>query len=214
MSPGPTIISECYKCHGLFKQWTLASGNTFTARFWPDGKMDAPMMPEIPPLIHCPCCGEHIWRYEAEEIDQMEAYNPNEEVKNKYLNVEFCKDPTIDTFMLALKDENLSEGREGYIRTKLMHFFNDVNRDMEMPISEPHDMQIENYKRLLQIANKDDANDTMLRAEIYREIGEFDKCLELLKKVEDEDFLANVKALRDLCANKDSRVMEILTRDD
>ncbi len=90
-----------------------------------------------------------------------------------------------------------------------MHFFNDVNRDMEIPISEPSNFQIENYKRLLEIATKDNANDTMLRAEIYRELGEFEKCLELLDKVKSEDFATNVAVLRDLCKNKDSRVMEI-----
>jgi uncharacterized protein with ACT and thioredoxin-like domain len=73
---------------------------------------------------------------------------------------------------------------------------------------------MENYKRLLEIATKDNANDTMLRAEIYREIGEFEKCLALLEKVKDEDYLTNVKVLKNLCQNKDSRVMEILTRED
>jgi hypothetical protein len=90
-----------------------------------------------------------------------------------------------------------------------MHFFNDVNRDMEIPISEPSNLQIENYKRLLEIATKDNANDTMLRAEIFREIGEFEKCLELLDKVKSEDFATNVAVLRDLCQKKDSRIMEI-----
>jgi tetratricopeptide (TPR) repeat protein len=116
--------------------------------------------------------------------------------------------------MLALEEKGLTKGREGYIRTKLMHFFNDINRDMEIPISEPPDIQIKNYKRLLVIANKNDANDTMLRAEIYREMGEYDKSLELLAKVKDKDFATNVLALKELCNNKDSRVMEILRRED
>jgi tetratricopeptide (TPR) repeat protein len=75
-------------------------------------------------------------------------------------------------------------------------------------------MQIENYHRILVIANKDDANDTMLRAEIYREMGEYDKSLELLEKVKDEDFATNVLVLKELCKNEDSRVMEILRRED
>jgi tetratricopeptide (TPR) repeat protein len=116
--------------------------------------------------------------------------------------------------MLALEEKGLTKGREGYIRTKLMHFFNDENRDSEIPISQPSDMQIENYKRLLVIANKNDANDTMLRAEIYREMGEYDKSLELLEKVKDKDFATNVLVLKELCKNKDSRVMEILRRED
>ena len=75
-------------------------------------------------------------------------------MKEKYPEIQSYKDPTIDTFMLALEEKGLTKGREGYIRTKLMHFFNDINRDMEIPISEPPDIQIKNYKRLLIIANK------------------------------------------------------------
>ncbi len=44
--------------------------------------------------------------------------------------------------------------------------------------------------------------------------GEFEKCLELLEKVKDEHFMTNVRVLKDLCKNKDSRVMEILTREE
>jgi hypothetical protein len=54
----------------------------------------------------------------------------------------------------------------------------------------------------------------MLRAEIYREMGEYDKSLELLEKVKDKDFATNVLVLKELCKNKDSRVMEILRRED
>jgi len=84
MRPGPTIISECYKCHGLFKQWTLSSGNTFTAQFWPDGFMKAPMMPEMPALFHCPSCEEFIWRRDCKEIDEVHGYD---EMKEKYPEV-------------------------------------------------------------------------------------------------------------------------------
>jgi hypothetical protein len=45
-------------------------------------------------------------------------------------------------------------------------------------------------------------------------MGEYDKALELLEKVKDKDFATNVIALKELCKNKDSRVMEILTRED
>jgi hypothetical protein len=45
-------------------------------------------------------------------------------------------------------------------------------------------------------------------------MGEYDKSLELLEKVKDEDFATNVLVLKELCKNKDSRVLEILTREE
>ena len=43
MLPGPTIIRRCSACGNPIAQGTLASWNTFGARFWTDGKMEAPM---------------------------------------------------------------------------------------------------------------------------------------------------------------------------
>ena len=73
MTPGPTIIYQCYKCEGNFKYPTIGSGNTFGARFWSDGKKDAPMLPDQPWLIKCPNCDALIWRDELKQIGEAEA---------------------------------------------------------------------------------------------------------------------------------------------
>ena len=101
MRPGPTIISECYKCHKLFRQWTLSSGNTFTAQFWPDGFMKAPMMPEMPPLFHCPNCEEFIWRRDCKEIDEVHGYD---EMKEKYF-IDY-KNEILELFEIDDKTKN------------------------------------------------------------------------------------------------------------
>jgi len=51
MLPGPTIVRKCSTCGKLIAQPTLLSGNTFGARFWTDGKREAPMLPEQPWLV-------------------------------------------------------------------------------------------------------------------------------------------------------------------
>ena len=73
MTPGPTIIYQCYKCEGNFKYPTIGSGNTFGARFWSDGKKDAPMLPDQPWLIKCPNCDALIWRDELKQMGEAEA---------------------------------------------------------------------------------------------------------------------------------------------
>ena len=213
MMPGPTLIKKCYKCDGFFKQGTLASGNTFDAKWWPDGKMDAPMLPETPALINCPSCNEYLWLSKTKEVDVFRPFDDYDNTHLKYLKVSFFNRPNIDSFMLVLKEKNLTKNKEAYVRVKLMHFFNDVNRDMEEPISEPSNIQLENYDRLLILASKDNANDTILRAEIYRELGEFDKSLNLLDKVKSEDFIKSANHLKRLCFEKDSRVMQIYDKD-
>jgi hypothetical protein len=83
MLPGPTIIKRCAPCRGLFAEGTLASGNTFGAIFWTDGRRQAPMLPETPWLVGCPHCHHLLWIDEAEvvgEVDAFESQPPREEV--------------------------------------------------------------------------------------------------------------------------------------
>lgn len=47
MIPGFARILCCPHCGTKKKVMTLASGNTFEARFWSDNKQDAPMLPHI-----------------------------------------------------------------------------------------------------------------------------------------------------------------------
>ena len=83
MTPGPCQIIECPACGALHQLATAASGNTFGALLWSDGKLDAPMLfnsPDIARCSHCralfmlelvnvvgelpafPCCLQRLWR--------------------------------------------------------------------------------------------------------------------------------------------------------
>ena len=74
MTPGPTLLKECNKCGGLSWTGTFASTNTFGAKFWPDGKMDAPMQPDEHWLVLCGHCNYPIWADETKEIDGYWSY--------------------------------------------------------------------------------------------------------------------------------------------
>lgn len=74
MIPGPTILKACNKCDGL--SWTSRPGstNTFGARVWPDGKIEAPMRPESHWLVICGHCLQPIWIDQTKEIDGYWGY--------------------------------------------------------------------------------------------------------------------------------------------
>ena len=61
MTPGPTLIMKCSSCDGHFQLRTIASGNTLRAKFWTDGKMEAPMLPSVPAAGSCPHCNSMVW---------------------------------------------------------------------------------------------------------------------------------------------------------
>jgi hypothetical protein len=75
MTPGPTIIRECSACGKHISQHTIGSGNTFGARFWTDGKRDAPMFPDQPWLVRCQHCGTLVWIDEQTQIGEIDSWS-------------------------------------------------------------------------------------------------------------------------------------------
>jgi hypothetical protein len=61
MMLGPDCILACPICHAAARVSTLLSGNTFGAILFTDGKMIAPMLPEMPALARCKGCGVFYW---------------------------------------------------------------------------------------------------------------------------------------------------------
>jgi hypothetical protein len=71
MLPGPDEIIRCPVCLGLLRHSTLASGNTFGAELWSDGRLDAPMLPDSPPVVLCPCCAAPFWERSAVRVGEI-----------------------------------------------------------------------------------------------------------------------------------------------
>ncbi len=76
----------------LVKISTILSGNTFGARWWSDGKMEAPMMPDEPWLRRHPGTGEMFWSDACAEVALEE---PWEESSNRIPWATFAQYPTV-----------------------------------------------------------------------------------------------------------------------
>src|SRR5512137_2322750 len=71
MLPGPTNIRRCSFCGNPIAENTVRSWNTFGARGWTDGKMEAPMRPDKPLLARCPHCNGLVWIEEQEQVGRI-----------------------------------------------------------------------------------------------------------------------------------------------
>ena len=98
MTPGPTQILKISPTGTLVKIATIASGNTFGARFWTDGKQEAPMLPDQPWLRRHPETDELFWSDECEEIAEETPWGEDE----SYPKVPFAEEPTLDDYRRAL----------------------------------------------------------------------------------------------------------------
>lgn len=215
MMPGNTYVRECPHCSGKFTQPTMASGNTFGAKFWPDGKMDAPMMPEYPAYVGCPHCKGNFW---VEDTNVVKSFGYNEEREIPDLTLDSNQNPipyTVPTkkiYLQGLEDLNITKENEIYLRSKLMQLYNDVNRDQK--VQKPAiAAQIENWNRLLEILDSNDTQEKLLKVEIYREMSNFEEAKKAFTGEFDEEYMDTMDMLDKLIEARDSKVMCINPHD-
>ena len=125
MLPGPTIVRRCPKCDREITEPTLASGNTFGAQYWTDGKRIARMLPEYPQFVKCPQCSSLFWLEDAEQIGQIEVY----QFKTfTFPSARHYDTPTEGDYLAAVQHEKFTPDRERYIRIRAWWFANDQSR--------------------------------------------------------------------------------------
>ena len=97
MLPGPVEIIQCPYCEQKFKQSTMMSGNTIGAKFWTDGKREAPMLPDGIIVAFCETCSQYFWVDEAEVIDEVEPDG------HKYRDLDYLKALTLEQYIDAFQ---------------------------------------------------------------------------------------------------------------
>jgi hypothetical protein len=68
MRRGEDVLIACPSCGKEYVQETLISGNNYGARYWTDGKRDAPMLPAQPSFTRCDSCKTFFHVDDAEII--------------------------------------------------------------------------------------------------------------------------------------------------
>ena len=205
MLPGPTIIKRCSFCSKSIEHYTVASGNTFGATFWTDGKREAPMLPDQPLLLLCPHCNAALWIDELEELGEFE-YSENR--PNKFNDAIPCKTPSINNYVTLLERGVGSREKERYLRLQLWWADNGLRRTSatEVPISV---REASNMKALAEMLDEKNADDLVMKAEVMRELGCYDDAKVLLEKSVDNSMRDVVEFLKVLCERGDRYVREI-----
>ncbi len=202
MLPGPTIIRRCSACKKMIAEQTLTSGNTFGARYWTDGKRDAPMLPVVPWLAKCPHCRSLIWLDEQEKIEESEPWMPLGEDQLPVTT------PTLQDYLTAVSTPVTDAKKERYIRMHAWWAGNDLRRegDKAVPMS---DEEIANLRALLALLDDTNENDRLMKAEAMRELGMFAEAESLLAGPFCGELMRAVEIIRDLNQKRDSNVAEL-----
>lgn len=202
MNPGLPRILICPFCGKEKEIMTLASGNTFGSVLWSDNKRISPMLPELSYVQKCPDCGKY-YITERQEV--------------KYAGEGFCIEQGLLTYpemkeaFVQLSQEGfLNEIEETNVRMMLHHAFNDYyyRGDDKKSVSD-EDENLFHENGIWLIDNL--ITDSVLKAEFYREIGEFETAHGILESVQaGNEFLKRVVSkIQEGIDSRDRKVFKI-----
>ncbi len=166
-------ILICPFCKGEKPVLEPLFGHSLGGTLWSDTKTIYPAMPEISMVQRCPHCGKYYFSYkveskegDADSDDQGNlTYEQIKEAVNQYDQVVLEQEDEITLRLLFVQIYNDTFQREG------------VAHD-EQPTAADKALLRKQVLRLEQIW--DNAED-LLRAELYREIGEFEQATKILE---------------------------------
>lgn len=195
MIPGPPLLLECPKCGEEKVMMSLVSGNTFGALQWSDMYQYAPMLPRLSSVQKCNECGNYYLlskakrRYAEEDEDVEYSGHTGRLTYNEMKEA-----------LILLNDDSLTKDEELGIRIEFLHRYNDAFREFEgyyvegndedKPMSrdkEDQKLHKSNLAALIDLLDATNDNDILLKAELYRESGDFKKCIKLLRSYRPND---------------------------
>lgn len=208
MTPGPTLIMKAPGCTMPVKFSTIASGNTFGATFWTDGKREAPMLPDQPWLRKSPSEGVLFWADQCKEIGQIDFFRGEEEENEEWRNLEYAEEPSEADYLTALSSGIAdTDEKKRYLRMRLWWTGNDrIRRGESQQLSASHVHNLEAFSSLL---SDSDADQRLMKAEVMRELSRYDEALSLLAFAYPDNYSRAVTRIRELATSKDAQVAKL-----
>jgi hypothetical protein len=205
MTPGPTRILKTPLFGTLVKIATICSGNTFGARYWTDGKREAPMLPDVPRLRRQPETGELFWTDECDEVTEDSEWEDSE----IYRDVPYAEPPSVDDYRRAL-DSGLAytPEKQRYVLMRFWWAANDPIRHGEASTLLPPDFH-ERLTQLRALLDTSDSNERLMSAEAARQLGDLATAKELMNFQFPEGYSHALAVITELIGKGDSALHEI-----
>ena len=187
MTPGFPDRLTCPQCGGHKLVASIASGNTFNATLWSDSKHDYPMLPQPSFIQRCPNCGHYFFYHDGNPVETKEerfSFDFGE------LSFEQINEAYDELYNCTPEDEN----RLQFLFLWLFKY-NDKygGRDQNGYSQECPASIAERRSGIIGELISRQADNLLFVAELYRELGDFEKCIELVTPLSDgDDFEAEV----------------------
>lgn len=203
LTPGPTIIRQCPGCMKGLREFTIGSGNSFGAKWWTDGWVSAPMYPMRSQLGKCPHCRWLFWIADAKQLAEL-AWGLDEA---KWARAQSVLDAGEDDCLAAAKAKGVSRTHQLYARKRAWWLGNDAVRARPDRSLTWSSARRENLEKLSALINEQEECEIILKAEIARELGQFETCAKLLaRSFKEKDCECYAAFVRGLALAKKTKV--------
>lgn len=192
---GNPLIIKCPNCNKAYTQTNLTSGNTFGGVFWSDGSFFAPMLPELPVFTRCTAC-ETIFNIQSAPNREADQWQEAEKLPNTELLEENDLVYALENKIYINKDEEI------YLRKKLWWKLNHHPWKQEKPESIESSLYKHNNEALIALLDTSDDDQLLMQAELHRNLGNFDTCLNLISQLTDSRDETRVTLLKKACKKK------------
>jgi len=206
-------LCECPKC----QQAIIDEGIPMSKNYWTDGWVEfSEAISHGPWILKCPTCSSLFWECEARKLKGNSFSG-----ENKRNDPVMAIPPTEADLFKALEQEGLAFDKAFNLRLWAWWLANDAYRNNAMT-NKPtlSTAQRNNLKICYQLLDKNeqivisslDFDSRIMKAEIARELGNYDDCLQLLSNDFKEDEQQTVASyIRKLAEKKDACVRKIQT---
>lgn len=212
MKPGPDIVLACPQCEAPIVHFTLASGNTIGAQIWTDGKMMAPMLPQLPAITKCKNCAQYFWLHKARKLGEIPLWGEGREnIPAKWKVAQQVGELTEAEYLEALgRGLAINRDQEIHLRTEAWRAGNDLTRFSEtLESSTRDDESSQNLHQLSILLDESIPRERIIKAEVMRNLGNFKESLRLLVFDFPQDYHQAVTLIRACAINRDKKTREI-----
>lgn len=226
------MIKQCPFCKKLIGQFNQASGNTFGGTHWTDGKSIYPMMDPKLSFVKTECCNNLININDLNQIDYIKLYPYDQDErtikKETWENLQGYRNPDFDDYMNIVKSSSMSQEEEKIYRMHAWWAGNDRRRSYTseewrksklgnnesfrrylLSHNEMSANEKDNLNKIFNLLDNHNQKELLTKAEIKRELGDFDESRRLLDHVSDSSLSKYIFFIRELCNKGDDIVCEI-----
>jgi hypothetical protein len=188
---------------------SILSGNTFGSKLYSDGRRISPMLPEFPYITKCKKCETIFW---LDETSEEGVYSRDWENNTDFDEPDRAEFLNIQEYLSAIEKGLARNNNELlYLRQRIWWLFNDRTRDNQeiFKTKEEEAIYRENCNGLLAILDKHDLNQKIMAAEVKRNLGDFDACLDIIETI-DHDGISWLKDIFIRNCKEQNRLVVVL----